>query len=76
MAEFGGGEPIRQRWMPARRTIGKPDEMACYLACAPLDASVTGLVRVAGSRWEIEECFQSAANECGLDQYEVRRYVG
>ncbi|MDQ0957318.1 SRSO17 transposase [Streptomyces sp. B4I13] len=34
------------------------------------------LVRVAGTRWAIEECFQAAKNECGLDQYEVRRYVG
>ncbi|MER6152680.1 IS701 family transposase, partial [Streptomyces hirsutus] len=45
-------------------------------ACAPLDATVADLVRVAGCRWKIEECFQSAKNECGLDQYEVRRYVG
>ncbi|MEV5561599.1 hypothetical protein AB0L54_01745, partial [Streptomyces sp. NPDC052196] len=30
----------------------------------------------AGCRWKIEECFQSAKNECGLDQYEVRRYTG
>ncbi len=34
------------------------------------------MVRVAGMRWQIEECFQAAKNECGLDQYEVRRYVG
>jgi SRSO17 transposase len=33
-------------------------------------------VRVAGFRWAIESCFQSAKNECGLDQYEVRRYPG
>jgi hypothetical protein len=33
-------------------------------------------VRVAGRRWAIEECFQAAKNECGLDQYEVRRYIG
>lgn len=26
--------------------------------------------------WHTEECFQAAKNECGLDQYEVRRYVG
>ena len=31
---------------------------------------------MAGARWAIEECFQAAKNECGLDQYEVRRYVG
>lgn len=34
------------------------------------------MVHVAGFRWAIEECFQAAKNECGLDQYEVRRYVG
>ncbi|GAB2868960.1 hypothetical protein GCM10027074_40760 [Streptomyces deserti] len=69
-------EPTRQRWMPAHRSISKPDEIAYHLACAPLDATVAGLVRVAGCRWKIEECFQSAKNECGLGQYEVRRYVG
>jgi SRSO17 transposase len=76
VAEFDGAEPTRQRWMLARRSISKPDEIAYYLACAPLDATVADLVRVAGCRWKIEECFQSAKNECGLDQYEVRRYVG
>ena len=34
------------------------------------------MVRVAGTRWAIEEAFQAAKNECGLDQYEVRRYTG
>ncbi len=53
-----------------------PDGIAYHLACAPLDATVTDLVHVAGCRWKTEECFQSAKNECGLDQYEVRRYVG
>ncbi|MFI2161172.1 IS701 family transposase, partial [Streptomyces olivaceoviridis] len=38
--------------------------------------SVADLVRIAGSRWAIEEAFQAAKNECGLDQYEVRRYPG
>ncbi|WP_443034431.1 IS701 family transposase [Streptomyces sp. BE303] len=74
--EFDGDEPVRQHWMLARRSIARPDEIAYYLACAPLEATVADLVRVAGCRWKIEECFQSAKNECGLDQYEVRRYVG
>ena len=47
-----------------------------YLACAPLEATVADLVRIAGCRWRIEESFQSAKNECGLDEYEVRRFVG
>jgi len=29
---------------------------------------------VAGSRWAIEECFQTAKNETGLDHSQVRRY--
>ena len=74
--EFDGDEPTRQRWMLARRSIAKPDEVAYYLACAPLDATVADLVRIAGCRWRIEESFQSAKNECGLDHYEVRRFVG
>ncbi|MFD0278845.1 IS701 family transposase [Kitasatospora sp. NPDC127111] len=74
--EFDGDQPTRQRWMLARRSIARPDDVAYYLACAPLDATVADLVRVAGCRWKIEECFQSAKNECGLDQYEMRPYVG
>ncbi len=34
------------------------------------------LVRVAGRRWTIEECFEEANGEVGLDQYEVRRWDG
>nr|WP_142152041.1 hypothetical protein [Streptomyces sp. SLBN-31] len=33
-------------------------------------------MRVAGMRCAVEEAFQAAKNECGLDQYEVRRYTG
>jgi SRSO17 transposase len=27
---------------------------------------------MAGARWAIEECFQTAKNEAGLDHYQVR----
>ncbi|MFE9139396.1 hypothetical protein [Streptomyces sp. NPDC007355] len=64
------------RWALARRSISKPDEIAYYRAYAPLQVTVQELVQVAGARWAIEECFQAAKNECGLDQYEVRRYTG
>ncbi|MEW1721594.1 IS701 family transposase [Streptomyces sp. NPDC093109] len=78
VAEFDhqGEVPHRMRWALARRSIRKPDEIAYYLAYAPLETTVVELVRIAGSRWAIEECFQAAKNECGLDQYEVRRYPG
>ncbi|WUK93103.1 IS701 family transposase [Streptomyces sp. NBC_00358] len=74
--DYQGEVPHRMRWALARRSISKPDEIAYYLAYAPLQVTVQELVRVAGTRWAIEECFQAAKNECGLDQYEVRRYVG
>ncbi len=49
-------------------------ELAYYLCCAPAAATDEDLIRVAGSRWAIEECFQTAKTETGLDQYQVRRY--
>ena len=32
------------------------------------------LACIAGSRWRIEECFQQAKNEAGLDHYQVRSW--
>lgn len=40
----------------------------------PAGTTIEELAKVAGSRWAIEECFQSAKTEIGLDQYQVRRY--
>nr|WP_107050135.1 IS701 family transposase [Streptomyces bicolor] len=74
--DFDGERPTHHRWALARRSISRPDQIAYYLAYAPVGTNVDRLVRVAGRRWAIEECFQAAKNECGLDQYEVRRYVG
>lgn len=74
--DFDGDQPTHQRWVLARRSLARPDEVAYYLAYAPNGTAVAELVRVAGSRWAIEEVFQAAKNECGLDQYEVRRYPG
>jgi SRSO17 transposase len=59
-----------------RRKIGKPDEPTFYLTLAPEAASLPDLVRVAGTRWTIEVCFEAAKGEVGLDQYEVRSWTG
>ena len=34
------------------------------------------LVTVAGTRWAIEETFQTSKGETGLDHYQVRQYTG
>jgi hypothetical protein len=33
-------------------------------------------VRVAGTRWTVESCFETAKGEVGLDQHEVRSWTG
>ncbi|MDI9886359.1 IS701 family transposase, partial [Streptomyces sp. HNM0645] len=60
----------------ARRSLTRPGEIAYYIAYAPAEATLDDLIQVAGARWAIEECFQSAKQECGLDDYQVRRYPG
>jgi hypothetical protein len=37
---------------------------------------LTDLVRVAGTRWTIEACFEATKGETGLDQYDVRSWTG
>jgi hypothetical protein len=75
----------RRRVLPGDRRLvrghqqagqARPGRIAYYLAYAPAGPEVAELARIAGSRSAIEECFQAAKNECGLDQYEVRRYPG
>ena len=73
---FDPDPPTHHRWVMARRSLSDPSELAYYLAYAPTGVEVAELARVAGSRWAVEECFQAAKNQCGLDEYEVRRYVG
>ena len=59
-----------------RRQIAKPGEFTFYLTLSPEEATLAELVRVAGTRWTIEACFEAAKGETGLDQYEVRSWTG
>lgn len=49
-----------------RRSISKPDELAYYICHTRHPVPLAELVRVAGSRWGVEETFQFAKNETGL----------
>jgi SRSO17 transposase len=62
------------RWLLIRRSITNPAELAYYLCYGPETTTDEQLIRVAGTRWAIETCFQTAKNEVGLDHYQVRRY--
>ena len=65
-------------WLLVRRQIdpppGKDPELAFYRCAGPTTTPVPELIRVAGARWAIEECFQTAKNQAGLDHYQVRGY--
>jgi SRSO17 transposase len=62
----------RAQWLLARRSVSQPEELAYYRAYGPEEATVEELAKVAGSRWSIEEGFERAKGEVGLDHYEVR----
>ena len=63
----------RRGWVLARRSVST-GEVAFYRCFARRGTRLRDLVRVAGTRWAIEESFQTAKNEVGMDQYQVRRY--
>ena len=69
-------EPGKGYWLLVRRSIAKPEELAYYVCFGPVETAIEELVRVAGMRWAIEEGFEEAKGEVGLDQYEVRRWMG
>lgn len=66
--------PGRGYWLLARRKISDPSKIAYYLCYGPRRTRLHHLVWVAGSRWRIEECFQQAKNEAGLDHYQARAW--
>lgn len=64
------------RWLLFRRSLTNAEHVAHYLVHAPANTSLETMVRAAGSRWPVEECFESAKGEVGLDECEVRSYTG
>jgi len=56
-----------------RRSTGD-GELAYYHCHNPRHEGFGEMVRVAGSRWPVEECFEAAKGEAGLDNYQVRLY--
>jgi SRSO17 transposase len=68
--------PAWRRWLLVRRSMSDPTALTAYVVFAPHESSLEVVVRVAGSRWTVESCFEAAKGEVGLDQYEVRSWTG
>ena len=64
--------PGRDSWLLVRRALTKPHEQAYFLSNAPPDTALLTLAQVASTRFTIEQCFEEAKGETGLDHYEVR----
>ena len=64
------------RWVLIRRSVTDPGDVAYFACGGPPATTLEDLVRVAGARWAIEDLFELAKGDCGLDEYEVRSWVG
>jgi SRSO17 transposase len=69
-------DPAWRRWLLVRRSVSAPTELQAYVVFAPQETTLAEVVRVAGTRWTIESCFEAAKSEVGLDHYEVRSWTG
>jgi SRSO17 transposase len=68
--------PEFERWLLIRRSRQAPDQRAYYFAFAPKGTTLAELAGAAGLRWTIEECFQRAKDDLGLDHCEARSWHG
>ena len=66
----------QQRWLLVRKNLKKPEDTSYYVVFAPHGTTLADLAYIVGQRRVIEEGFESAKNLVGLDQYEVRNWVG
>jgi SRSO17 transposase len=75
-SDYEEGRPgLWTRGLLIRRTIADQD-LAFFSTWAPAGTSIEKLVRVEGCRWAIEDSFETAKNELGLDHNETRSWHG
>jgi SRSO17 transposase len=68
--------PKWQRWLLIRKSLDQDEELAYYLAAGPVRTTLSRLAKTAGARWSIEGSFESAKQDVGLADYEVRSWTG
>jgi SRSO17 transposase len=73
--ESRDGLPGRVCWLVLRRDLDG-SEVKYYLSNAPADTPLLRLAQVGAMRWPIETEFQINKGETGLDEYEVRTWLG
>ena len=68
--------PGPERWLVLRRSLGETPELKTYLCNAPVTTPHRKLVWASGMRWPVESAIEESKGEVGLDQYEVRGWLG
>lgn len=72
-AESGGADSGVHAVLVRRHPRTK--ELAYFRCYSPIPVSPATFVQVAGLRWRIEESFQAAKGQLGLDQHQVRTWT-
>lgn len=70
------GLPAKTVWLIVKRTLGQSSSYSFYISNAPVSTRLKTFVWLSGIRWAIEQCFEEAKTELGMDHYEVRKYPG
>ena len=70
------GQPDRTVWLIVRRTLGEGAIYAYFISNAGRSAHLKNFVWLSGVRWAIEQCFEEAKSDLGMDHYEVRKFSG
>ncbi len=63
-------------WVVLRRGRGPDAALKAFLSNAPADLSEDTLAQRTAARWPVERGIEECKGEVGLDQYEVRGWVG
>jgi SRSO17 transposase len=64
-------------WLLGERPLpGDHGDVKWYYSNLPADTPLCRLVEVAHSRWPIEQFYEDAKGECGLEDYQGRRWDG
>lgn len=64
-------------WLLAERPLpGQEGEHKYYFSTLPADTPLERLATLAHARWTIEQFYEDAKGECGLDDYQGRRWDG
>lgn len=69
-------ETTLEPWASSLGDVKGPKQRVILTAWCPAKTSIDTLVKVEGHRWAIEDSFETAKNELGLDHNETRSWDG